>query len=428
MINSFFSYGVYRLFLVPVALLLLKIFRPVLPMKIREMIFEREQENWVPLLTSPVWIHASSGEIEYAKSVVRELKHKYPELPLLVTYFSPSAKRLLQHFHEADLVMPLPWDSPALAQKFLNFYKPRAGLFARTDVWPTFTTEARKNKIPLLLFAATLSDESSRTKRWARPLTRWAMTRLDHIFAVTAEDERNFKNLSPRIEVSVGGDTRFDQALHRLREVSKLPTTLQPRDQDFTFVAGSTWPEDEEVLLPALPDMVSSGVRVILAPHEVDESHLEDLEQRLAILRLRSQRFSKSSQWPAHSVLIIDQIGWLADLYRWGNVAFVGGSFKEKVHSVMEPLAAGLPVLLGPYHTNNREALQFQGVRLSNTEFAVRVLDGGSRDVLRRVIWWQNTPSVKAELAGLTARQAGASKRVVAWVENELGLPKTSPV
>jgi 3-deoxy-D-manno-octulosonic-acid transferase len=443
MIRAFLAYGFYRLVLAPLALMVLALGRPFWSAKIREMLSERDHTNWTPLLTRPIWIHASSGEIEYAKSVIRELKAKYPELPLLVTYFSPSAKRLLKNFAGPDLMMPLPWDSPFWVQKFLNFYKPRVGLFARTDVWPTFATEAHKQDIPLLLFAATLSDDSGRTRGLGAWLSRWSFSKLSAIFCVSKEDERNFLQLSSDLNVTVAGDTRFDQVQHRLQTVSSLPSTLMPAVKDFVFVAGSTWPEDEDVLLPVLPELTVRHVRVILVPHEISIGHLQDIEARLSSRGLSSVRFSLAKSWTAPDILIVDQVGILADVYRWGNVAFVGGSFKEKVHSVMEPLAAGLPVLVGPYHQNNREALQFQGIKLSNGDTAVRQVDNGGElknKIFRLQTQWQtqwqnqwqtdrqNGPAIKPELAGVVREFSGATARVVVWVETKLGLPKSSPV
>lgn len=425
MISSFVAYGVYRLVLAPIAMFLLHLARPFLGGKIREMLREREKPNWTPLLTRPVWIHASSGEIEYAKSVIRELKNQYPELPVLVTYFSPSAKRLLKGT-EADLVLPLPWDTPANADKFLNFYKPRAGLFARTDVWPTFATEAKKRDIPLLLFAATLSDDSSRLRGPGGWLTHWALRQLTAIFCVSKEDRANFERLSKRLPVAVAGDTRFDQVRHRLQAANNLPTTLAPAPGDFVFVAGSTWPEDEDVLLPAFKELRPEGMRLVLVPHEVTPGHLQDLEDRLRQGGLGVTRFSRAQSWNANEVLLVDQVGVLADLYRWGTAAFVGGSFKDKVHSVMEPLAAGLPVLVGPHHVNNREALQFQGIKLANGDTAVRMVNN-SAELSAKLRQWKSAGPVKAELTGVVSGLSGASAHVVNWVEGELGLPHLGP-
>jgi 3-deoxy-D-manno-octulosonic-acid transferase len=426
-IRAALAYGIYRFLLFPVAFFVLHLGLPFWPQKIRVMIEERRGRKLPPLLSSPIWIHASSGEVEYAKPVIRELKTRYPELPILVTYFSPSAKKLMQNFSGVDLLLPLPWDRPREVAEFLNFYRPLAGLFARTDVWPTLATEAHRRKIPLLLFAATLSAESSRSGWGSASLSRWAFSRLSKIFCVTRDDADEFEEIGSGLPIEIAGDTRYDQVFARLEEASRLPSVLAPSESDFIFVAGSTWPEDEEVLIPALADLSKSGVRTILVPHEVDPSHLRSIEDQLLSKKLAFVRLSEAKTWPIDTVLLVDQVGKLADLYRWGHVAFVGGSFREKVHSVMEPLAAGLPVLVGPHHLNNREALQFQAVRLAAGETAVRQIEN-PRELRDRVLFWKEARVQQRELSELTRKRTGASRKVLEWVEKSVGLPKTAPV
>lgn len=421
MIGPMFAYGIYRGILFPIAYVLLHVLAPVLPTKIREMLKDRRSPRQPPLLTAPIWIHAASGEIEYAKSVIREVKEKYPSIPILVTYFSPSAKKLIQGFPGVDLLVPLPWDRPNEAHAFFNVFKPRAGLFARTDVWPSFATVARSRKIPLLLFSATLSRKSARAGGpFGRWLKIWTFSRLEAIYCVSDEDARNFQSLG-RLPVQVAGDSRYDQVFARLSEPSKLPPELAPAQDDFVFVMGSTWSHDEEILLSDAGFYLRDGIRPILVPHETKESHLAEIESRLQKQNLKWQRSSKAAVWNRDEILLVDQVGILADLYRWGRLAFVGGSFKDKVHSVMEPLAAGLPVLVGPHHLNNREAVQFQGTRLASGDTAVRVIQNPT-DLRERVSFWRTKPDPRQEIRDLVRQRTGASKKVLAWVEHALKL------
>lgn len=426
MIRAALAYALYRGLLFPLAFVSLHLFFPVLPRKLRQMVQDRRETPWPSLVSAPVWIHAASGEIEYAKPVIRELKARYPELPVLVTYFSPSAKRLIQGFPGIDLALALPWDRPSEVRRFLDFYKPRAGLFARTDVWPGWATEAKARGIPLLLFASTLSEDSSRTGWGRASLTRWAFSRLSAVFCVSEEDRRNVERIGAPVPAEVAGDTRYDQAFARLESGSTLPRELAPAPDDFVFVCGSTWPEDEEVLVEALSLTKGEGIRAVLVPHETGDSRLRGIERRLRDRGFEPIRFSEAKEWRPDSVLIVDQVGKLADLYNWGDVAFVGGSFREKVHSVMEPLAAGLPVLVGPRHLNNREALQFQGTRLDCGETAVRQV-GNASEMADRLRFWRGIGGVHGELSARVRARTGASARVVDWIESRLGLPKAAP-
>lgn len=414
---DFLIFQLYRWLALPTALTLLHLLQGFLPAKIQEMIKDRENLNLQLLPARPLWIHASSGEIEYAKSVIRKLKAEFPQTPILVTYFSPSAKKLIQKFPGIDLAMALPWDSMKAVKKFLDFYQPRLFLIARTDVWPEIAHEARLRKIPSLLFAATMTRESSRRGFFAGSLSRTALGSLDQIFAVSSDDQQVFHELGvPNVEVA--GDTRYDQVLYRLQNPNPVRTELRPpfsaTKSGKIFVAGSTWPQDEEVLLPALTSWITLGNRVILAPHEISEARLSELEKKLAGLNFKFDRYSKAVTWNS-DLLLVDQVGCLQELYTWGDVAFVGGSFKDKIHSVMEPLCVGLPVLVGPKHTNNREALQFQHVILEPGFFAVNVMQN-SRDFQESLSRCLKISTPSPKILQKIQDLSGGSTKIADWV------------
>lgn len=306
----------------------------------------------------PLWIHASSGEIEYAKPVLRLLKKRFPDIPLLVTYSSPSAKKMLRDLPGVDAWGPLPWDFDGPCEKFVKRWQPRALFVARTDVWPVVAEVCKRHQIPGLLFSATFAENSSRLRGLSKYVTAWALNQLSEIHCVSEADASEVRKLNLSTPVSVHGDTRFDQVFHRLAHPKPLREEAQPLSTKRVLVAGSTWNEDEQVLIPALAKLRGT-VRLILVPHEVNEKHLQEIQSELSTRGLSYTLYSRASKWDT-DVLVVDKVGILAELYTWGEMAFVGGSFKKQVHSVMEPLAAGLPVFVGPYHLNNREALYFQ--------------------------------------------------------------------
>lgn len=362
---NFLVFLFYKVFIVPFAYLILQIARPFLKGKLRELVDDKNK-GFYKLTSSkftqaqPFWIHAASGEIEYARPVIRELKKQYPEIPILVTYSSPSAKKILSGIPEIDIWAALPWDFEFLMRKFLKTWNPRMLLFSRTDVWPVLASVAKKENLPTILFSATFADNSSRLKGLTRSLTRFTLNQLSEIHCVSAEDIQNLQPLKLQVPMVVSGDTRFDQVFHRLANPKTLKNILIPSPEDFVFIAGSTWPEDEAVLVAALEKLKGLHVKVIIAPHETTSDHLEHIERKLQESGLSSVRYSQTETWPPGAVLLIDQVGILAELYTWSDIAFIGGSFKKQVHSVMEALAAGLPVMVGPYHRNNREALFYQ--------------------------------------------------------------------
>ncbi len=423
MIRAALAYAFYRFLGFPLLSFFVQAALPFLKPKMRELLMDRRDRHLPPLLSRPIWIHAASGEVEYAKPVIREIKARYPELPILLTYFSPSAKKLFKNFPGIDLAIPLPFDRPSEVRAFLDFYKPRAGLFARTDVWPNFATIAHDRGLPMLLFAATFGAQSSRLGWGRASLARWVFSRFSKIYCVSEMDAENLRQVSQQLPIEVRGDTRYDQVFDRLEKQGHLNEELAPGENDFVVIAGSTWPEDEAVLLPAFSKLLEEGARIVLIPHEVGESRLRNIEENLASLQVSCQRFSETTHWRQTSVLLVDQIGKLADLYRWGDVAFVGGSFRKQVHSVMEPLAAGLPVVVGPFHQNNREAVQFQSVFLSSGEAAVRKIET-TAEFSEQVRFWKQNGPVHPELSECVRTRTGATQAVVDWLRHSLFEPE----
>jgi 3-deoxy-D-manno-octulosonic-acid transferase len=287
---------------------------------------------------------------------------------------------LILNAPEWDALVPLPWDETNKLEDFLNRFKPKALLFARTDVWPVLSHLAQQKNIPTLLFSATFNSESSRFKWPGIIWTRWALQSLKNIFVVEASDLEALKKVycsnNLPSSITVEGDTRYDQVLWRLQQNPLEASCLKFSGATVRkkFLMGSTWPEDLNVLLPPLCQKVlgskvqSPELALTIAPHELKE--IPHLVISLKDLGLDHQLWSELNRevwdpckaWDPCKVLIIDKIGVLAPLYAHYDFAFVGGSFKKQVHSVMEPLAAGLFVFVGPHHINNREAVVFQNI------------------------------------------------------------------
>lgn len=417
----------YRMFFYPLAYVVLQVLRPFLKGKTRQMIedknksfFEIKKGTAADIATQkPFWIHAASGEIEYARPILRALKNKFPQIPVIITFSSPSAKKILQGLTEVDAWGSLPWDFPAECEQFLEKWQPRAFLIARTDVWPVMAEKCRQKNIPSLLFAATFAANSSRLKGPSAKITRWALNQLAEIHCVSTEDLQQVQILQLKTPVKVMGDTRFDQVFHRLQHPKPVKKELAPSKGTPVLVAGSTWPEDEKVLLPSFAK-IKNSCKMILAPHEIHESHLSGLEKSLRELGLNVCRYSQSSQWQDQEVLILDQMGILAELYTWGSFAFVGGSFKKQVHSVMEPLAAGLPVIVGPYHQNNREALHFKSIRVNDFNVVTEVNDIAEMSAAFEKVLENMPSSFHANLRHELSQHMHSSEAVVDWCTQSL--------
>ncbi len=358
------------------------------------------------------WIHAASGEFEYARPVIRELKKRSPDSKILVTYSSISAKSIIQKNKSIDYSCMIPWEKEAQLQDFLMRFTPQYLFIARTDAWPVMIDQCFQKKIPIFMFSATFADESPRLKFPTKYLTQKSYEQMNHIFCVTQQDQQNIQKISPQINASVAGDTRFDQVIDRIAHAQSIKSFKIP--SLMTFVAGSTWPEDELAIIPNVCQFIKEKqVQLIIAPHEVDEIHLTKIESLLNQHQLQSVRYSQINSESKLDIIIIDIIGILAEAYLQADFAFVGGSFKKQVHSVMEPLAAGLPTIVGPFYQNNREAIDFSQIHISNhfpiVQVAVSDLELASS--IQRVLQQNNVNEIKLFIQNLIHERAGATNR-----------------
>ena len=298
-----------------------------------------------------IMFHAASGEIEYIKSVIREFKNRHPDVEIILTYSSPSAEKLFTNLQsEVTAFIPLPWDTPTRIQNLLMQLKPELIVFSRTDFWPELIYQAHKKNIPLI--------GVSMYPRFGFFQNIWLKFILKKFSLLTAVSEATCKQLEsllPNKNMTYLPDTRFDQVIHRLNSQSKIELITNKK----VVVFGSTWPEDERILVECVDQILKNNFRIVWCPHDVSKSRIEALTEQLK--KYSVSKFSDGTTTINFEtdVLILDQIGFLADAYRFSQISFVGGSFKTKVHSVMEPLCAGNTVIIGPYYKNNPEAVQF---------------------------------------------------------------------
>lgn len=377
-----------------------------------------------------IWIHAASGEFEYAKPVIRELQIQRPELKILVTYFSPTYRRQVESFPGVTWSTPLPFDRPWVWSKFLAHFQPRAVLLARTDVWPGMVEQLKNAGVPLLLFSSTFGAATARLRPLVRQLTLHALSRFDEIQVVDPEDVQYLKGLlkdsesALKLPVRVTGDTRYDQVLARLASPKALPPAWR---QSRCWIVGSAWPEDLEVIGPAWASMATGRPRLVIVPHEVSPKFCQQIvEQATASWGAKRVALASAVRDLPHAdldVLVVDQVGYLAELYSDAWVATVGGSFRRSVHSVMEPLAAGAFCVLGPHHLNNREALAFQKVfapRMESQLAAVQVVTDAEAcraAVTKLFAQLEQHPDWRAWLIAEVRARTGATQAVLTWLQ-----------
>jgi 3-deoxy-D-manno-octulosonic-acid transferase len=325
----------------------------------------QERRRLRPQWAQCIWFHASSGEFEYVKPVLTRLRRKHPDRPVVVTYSSSSYAENIARFPGVAHCEPLPIDLPGPLHDFFRRLNPTVLCVAKSDLWPEALRMCRQRKIPVVTFATSFAKDMGFLERvWKK----FVFSSTDVCLTIREEDRQTLEALiskdSPshlRPTIQALGDPRYDQAHERLSKAS--PQRLFPPSKKITLVAGSTWPADEQVLLAAVTPLLKEDLlQVVWAPHEPNPSHIKDLIQQLQSLGLRVRTLSEvTTDDPSapYSVVLIDSVGHLAELYQCADFSFVGGSYKKRVHSVLEPLAAGSVVFTGPFIQNSPEALEF---------------------------------------------------------------------
>ncbi len=388
----------------------------------RDGLFERLEKKLSRLPEGErVWFHSSSmGEFEQAKPIIAALKKRRPSLRIIVTFFSASGYEHSQRYKLADVIEYLPFDSTRNAKRFIDLVRPKAAIIVRYDVWPNHLWAAHQAGIATFIANATLRGSTPRMLPVARQFHTAMYNTLDYILTVSEADRRVFERFhvtKPVLETA--GDTRFDQVMQRSAESVKRQV-LDPRilGGKKILVAGSTWEEDEEHLLPACLEVFRTHPEflVILVPHEPTDEHLERIEEEWGA-ESPVIRFSELYRYKNERIIAVDTVGILMALYQHAHVAFVGGSFKGGIHNVLEPAVYGVPVLMGPDHTNSQEAGEL--VRAGGAFM------GESRDALIEHLRCFLENETKRKEAGNIAasfvkQHTGATERFLSYLEQRL--------
>ncbi len=308
-----------------------------------------------------IWFHASSlGEFEQAKPIIEELNRRNGTNRIIATFFSPSGYEHSRKYHVADVISYIPFDTRAGARRFLDLVRPDAAIMVRYDIWPNHIWELRNRHIPVFLANATMHRRTVRRLPIARNFHHHVYNAIDNIMTVSEGDVEAFRLFSldhPTLQ-SIG-DTRYDRVVARSSEARKrhiIPERIIEGKE--VIVAGSSWPEDEEVILPAFLKLqeTMTNLLLLLVPHEPTLENIQQLERELEG-KTSFIRFSALNEYAGENVVIVDSVGLLLVLYAYAHIAFVGGSFRQGVHNVLEAAVFGVPVVFGPRHHNSQEPL-----------------------------------------------------------------------
>lgn len=308
-----------------------------------------------PTAPSTAWFHASSlGEFEQARPVLEAYRQRHPGCRVVVSFFSPSGYEVRKNYPLADTIIYLPPDTPRNARRLIDRIQPSVAFFVKYDFWYNYLGELHRRDIPTYLFSSIFRPAQYFFKPWGCWYRRQLRDCFTHLFV---QNEESLRLLTSHgiSHCSLAGDTRFDR-VHQIATAAESDAAVEAFLNGFdgkVIVCGSTWPPDEQIIASLINH--HSSLKIILAPHVISEEHLKQIET----LFPHSIRYShiKASKAPnVSNVLIIDNIGLLSKLYRYADIAYIGGGFGVGIHNILEAVTFGKPVFFGPNYHKFQEA------------------------------------------------------------------------
>lgn len=300
-----------------------------------------------------VWFHAASlGEFEQGRPVMEAMKRNNPDTLILLSFFSPSGYEVRKNYHGADIIVYLPFDTKKNAEKMLNNIHISKAVFIKYEFWPNYLKSLSKRDIPAYSVSAIFRPQQALFK----PYGKWYLGQLSNFRHIFVQDEDSAKLLRQHgiQQVSVAGDTRFDRVLEIAAKAKHIPLIEQfVGETKFTLVAGSTWPPDEELLIRWMLEIPES--KLIIVPHEIHETHIQSILSQAGKMAVRYTEADENSI-QSYRCLILDTMGMLSSVYRYGQMAYIGGGFGAGIHNTLEAAVWGIPVVFGPNYQKFREA------------------------------------------------------------------------
>ncbi len=302
-----------------------------------------------------IWFHASSlGEFEQAIPIIEELKKSYGQYKILVTFFSPSGYEIRKNYNLADVVCYLPLDSKKNAIKFIKEVNPKIAVFIKYEFWPNFLYELKSKNIPTILVSG-IFRKGQIFFKWYGSFMRNSLGAFHHFFVQNTSSKQLLSSINYK-NVTVAGDTRFDRVSKILNQDNSLNFITKFKNNNYTIVAGSTWFEDEVLLINYINTSTLKNEKIIIAPHKIKKESVLSLQKKIT---KNSVLFSdiKDKNLTKYQVLIVDTIGILTKLYSFADIAYVGGGLKTGLHNILEPAVFGIPIVIGDKYDKFKEAL-----------------------------------------------------------------------
>lgn len=363
------------------------------------------------------WFHAASlGEFEQGRPVIEAYRDAYPNHFILLTFFSPSGYEIRKNYNGADLICYLPIDTPSNAREFVKIINPRTAFFIKYEFWFNYLRELRKNGSYILSFSSIFRPNQIFFKSYGG-FFRKMLHDFDHLFV---QNQASVKLLREAgiTECSIAGDTRFDRVRAIASNARELPEIERFKGGAQCMIAGSVWDADMQALIPAL-NALTGRLKAIIAPHEIKAEEIAGWRSKLNGRSILYSEVAAGQNPEGFDYLIINNIGMLSSLYRYGNMAYIGGSFGVGLHNILEAATFGLPIVFG-----NKSYHRFQeAVDLIEKGGAFAVAD--SNTLLQMTEWWVDNPE-SADMAGEICSEyvksgTGATDLIMQKVREALG-------
>ncbi len=340
----------------------------------RKNVFEVLQTKIAPE-DKTLWFHcASLGEFEQGLPIIEGVKSRFPDYKIVITFYSPSGFEVKKNDPVGDAIVYLPIDTKKNVNEFLRLVHPSMAIFVKYEFWPNYLLELKKKNIPILLVSGLFRKNQVFFKSHGSFMRR-ALKSFEHFFVQDTNSERLLTSIGFE-NITVSGDTRFDRVSHQIENDNTLPFAESFVKDSLCVVCGSTWPEDEAVLIPFIQE-TSQDVKFIFAPHIIDRDTIDAFRSKLGV---PSVLFSENKSNATDSrVLIVDAIGYLTRLYSYADVAYIGGAMGNTgLHNILEAATFGVPVIIGNNFEKFPEAKRLQQLAglfsVSNSDEASTIL------------------------------------------------------
>jgi len=302
---------------------------------------------------SLAWFHcASLGEFEQGRPVIQDFKNRFPEWKILITFFSPSGYEVRKNFSGADYIMYLPPDTPYNAKRFLELIKPDVAFFVKYEFWFNYLDELYKSDIKIIYFSS-IFRPGQHFFAWYGVWFRKQLRKITWFFVQNTASADLLSSVDID-NVYISGDTRFDRVIEASQQAKEFPLLKTFSEGRRLVLAGSTWPRDEKLLSSLLNDL-PDDVYMVIAPHNVDDLHINDLMNRFEGTAVKFSELNEDNA-RMFKVLVIDGMGFLIHLYRYAFIAYIGGGFGKSIHNILEAATFGKPVIFGPKYSKFKEA------------------------------------------------------------------------